>query len=171
MLLAKIIELFFLIFISLSVFSQGNSSNKDFIEYKFPTQVDSIITVKLDSLNIEIIKENIVIDFNFNCIDSHTNYDEVFSLIYLENYRNDTVHFYHYLAKNSNRYYVSSNRKYKIPIVLSDADKAFKANSIKYPFALSDSPRYIFLKLEVKWLEVISIDVNKKIPSDMLRKN
>jgi hypothetical protein len=157
-------------------FSQETDSVAKFIPYKLSSQVDSMLTLKLDSISKEIIDSNIVIDIYFSYDETINDYyirsryekNWSYRLIYLNNYRKDKKDYFSYLARNSSRYYVSSNNKYKIPIVFANRDERFKYDDKTYPDKLR-RPKHIFLVV-LEYDDKIKIDLNEPIPNRLLRK-
>ncbi|MBT3207578.1 MAG: hypothetical protein HN704_13820 [Bacteroidetes bacterium] len=171
MLLTRIISTgVILLMYSIYSFSQSDTEIKSNIIYNLHKQADSAVVAKLDSFDFDVIKENLVLKIRFNCIDSYRDYDQVYTLSFLKNYKKDTTYHNHFLARNSNRIYESKDKKYKLPVVFGDFDAMYKSDRKKYPYPLTDDSHIVFLMMDCKGFEIKKVWFNKKIPEQWLRK-
>jgi hypothetical protein len=145
------IIIMFYLFLSIG---QNVTSTENFIAYKFPQQADSLLVLQIDSFNQEFVQNAyIVLDLrlsyfitserkSFDSIispyyivnDQKEYYNCVISLHLSENLNSDTT-LGGMLAKNTNCYYVSLNRKYKIPIIFSE-DDIIRSQFKQYKYSL-----------------------------------
>ncbi len=164
-----------MLFIPSITFSQETVVFAKFIPYKLSNQVDSMLTLKLDSISKDIIDSNIVIDIYWGNKEPINDYyirslyenSCSYRLINLVNYRRVKNNYFSYLARNSSRYYVSSNNKYKIPVVFASRDERYKYDDKNYPEKIT-CPLYVFLVIFERDGK-IKIDLNEPIPKYFLK--
>jgi hypothetical protein len=150
--------------------------NLDYIVYRFPSIVDSLLISKLDSIDEELVNSNnLVIDIytNNEKIEDYHPYNHLyglsFRLISIQRSKKE-VNYIRYLAENSNRYYVSSNKRYKIPVIYILYDELFKYDDKTYPNkTLNCRILYVIDYVENFAPERVRISLNKPIPTSLLK--
>ncbi len=118
--IAKILVI--ILFPILSV-SQNVSSVNGFIAYKYPYQVDSLLTKVLDSTSVDQLKRVMIyMDLRKSYFVRHgkdVEYDCRIRLLYVKDL-NEQMNYLDFLLSNTNHFYVSLNKKYKIPIIFNE---------------------------------------------------
>ncbi|MEI6346498.1 MAG: hypothetical protein WCP69_01005 [Bacteroidota bacterium] len=169
--------LFLLFNLSILFFAsaQNETSTENFIAYKFPQQVDSLLVLTMDSFNQEFVQNAyIVIDLgqSYFIISKREKFDSIISPHYIVNDKKkyyDCITSLHLsrnlkldtslggtLAKNTNCYFVSLSRKYKIPIIFSE-DEILRRNQYKqYELTLFEDSGFHLLYIYLMGDEIIS---------------
>lgn len=120
-------------FLLLSILSnaQSTSISKVYIPYRLNYSIDSLLTIVLDSMN-NVALEGLSIDrfASFCRLEWLT---ENIVLRHYPDLKTDTLQYLAYLTRNTNRFYLSYNKKYRIPITFGLLDIMFKYDYNKYP--------------------------------------
>lgn len=119
------IFIFFLFFATVTK-AQSPSFYKEYIPYRFSISVDSLLTIILDSVNNEALQGLTIDRFSNHCTWEWLKEDIV--LRYYPDFKTDTLGCLTYLTCYSNRFYLSLNNKYKIPMTFGLLDVMFKYN-------------------------------------------
>ncbi len=165
-----------LIFLSpVFCFAQNATSTDNFIVYKFTREVDSLFVSKLDLFNQTTIDSSLVIDIFINDRIPDNYYDNdnpiyySYRLVDIGNYKKIYKYYndyFQYLAKNTNRFYVSYNKKYKIPVVFTNYDERFKYDDKGYFNKISFGMRFIYFAINQRQTSII-VDINREIPDNL----
>lgn len=156
MLYKKIVKaIVLLLILSIKSHAQNSYSASDFIPYKMIDPVDSLFTQLLDSLNEEAL-EGLTIDLLISFCEEDT---IVYSLwlTFLPEIKTDSVYYLSYLARNTNHFYISNNKKYKIPIVFGRMGDIFIYDNKKYPLLTTDTPIQLFSIIYVRKFHEVEI--------------
>lgn len=155
----RIVKIVAVLLFPILTIAQNVKSTEDFIAYKFPVQADSLLTKILDSASVEQINGMLIYldlrnskyivngtDLCYNCfIELSCIYDLKKQMGYGA-----------FLTKNTNHYYVSMNKKYKIPIIFVE-DDVFIFDRIKYPSLSSSTTGKTIVQLSLMNDTVISV--------------
>lgn len=152
--------------LSIGCHAQSSYFAADFIPFRMIDPVDSLLTQQLDSLN-EGALEGLTLELvpSFCKLNIEVYY---LWLTYIPDIMTDTVNYLPYLARNTHIFYVSHNRKYKIPLIIGGTDDLFKYDEEKYPMLSTDTPRQFFSIIVVKNTHKIDV-VRCEIPKWALK--
>ncbi len=163
---SRIIKILVIItLIPVSSLAQGDSFKENYVAYRMIKPVDSVFTLVLDSLNSSTIESLVVEVFTDMCYDNNVKY--FLYLNYIPFLKEDTIGYTSFLARNSSHYYLSNNKKYKIPIAFDD-DLNYLFDWKKYPARLLEDEMIGFVYLTVDWFDRL-LYFHCKIPSWALK--
>lgn len=128
----KIIKVIIIILlIPFSSLAQQRSFSTDYIPFRLIRPVDSVLTVFMDSLNNTALDGFFIVLYYGMCFDEELKY--TIDLRYLPNIKSDTTNYIYFLVRNTTYFYLSNNKKFKIPLILGD-DMEFMYEERKYPY-------------------------------------
>ena len=155
----RIINILFISFLCANNYGQRSDS---FIPYRLPFSIDSVLQDKLSFIPDSFI-DGMVLEIQFHETNRFVNFDQTITLIYLNNIINDTIHYLHYLAQKSNRFYLSDNELYRIPVIFPWIDSKYCYDRKKFNLSLADDPHKILLMMSIYGDKIVSVTAESEM--------